>query len=326
DVIGFPVCFFIRPKVVAERLDGRWTVLQGEISPSELEKMERMFIDKGNPAVTMRPQTGHEEYLRQFNKIQDHIHRGDIYELNYCISFHAQGAAIDPRSVYARLRSRTEAPFSAFVQLGDRYLLCASPERYIQRKGNRVISQPIKGTAKRSIDPEEDQRIAESLRNNQKERSENIMITDLVRNDLSKSAIPGTVEVDELCGIYSFRTVHQMISTISAQFEEDVDAVQLLGDTFPMGSMTGAPKVRAMEIIDLVENHARGLYSGSVGYIEPNGNFDFNVVIRSLLYNSKTQYLSAQVGSAITSGSEGEAEYKECLLKAEALLKALNDD
>lgn len=204
--------------------------------------------------------------------------------------------------------------------------MCGSPERYLRKIGNKVISQPIKGTAPRSADVEEDAQNIVRLKTDPKERAENIMITDLVRNDLSKSALPGSVKVEELCEIYSYQTVHQMISTISAQYPADLPFTKIIADTFPMGSMTGAPKVMAMKLIHEIEKKARGLYSGSVGYIDPNGDFDFNVVIRSLQYNAETNYLSAMVGSAITALANPETEYQECLLKADALFKALNDD
>lgn len=325
DPVGFPVvCFFI-PQVVAEKINGQWQVVYGEASNAEIAAVLSNFSNQPNLKTTLLPTVSKEEYTRQFEHVQKHIHRGDVYELNYCIEF-ANVATIDPRSVYSRLKTRTRAPFSAYFNWENSYLMCGSPERYLQKIGSKVISQPIKGTAPRSADANVDAMIIARLQNDPKERAENIMITDLVRNDLSKSALPGSVQVEELCEIYSFQTVHQMISTISAQYPENISFSQIIADTFPMGSMTGAPKVRAMQIIDDVERGTRGLYSGTVGYVDPNGNFDFNVVIRSVQYNAQTQYLSAMVGSAITALSNAETEYNECLLKADALFKALSDD
>lgn len=201
--------------------------------------------------------------------------------------------------------------------------MCASPERYLQKKGSRVISQPIKGTAKRFADPELDDQAKSHLATDAKERAENIMITDLVRNDLSKTALPNSVVVEELCGIYSFKQVHQMITTIASEVPENCPPVDLLKTTFPMGSMTGAPKLSAMQIIEELEETQRGLYSGSVGYFTPSGDFDFNVVIRSILYNEERAYVSFSVGSAITSLAQAEQEYEECLLKANAMRAVL---
>ena len=223
------------------------------------------------------------------------------------------------------IHAATKAPFSAFFDWNDHSIMCGSPERYLKKLGNQLISQPIKGTMRRGADAEEDEALKAQLSADPKERSENIMITDLVRNYLSKVATKGSVQVDELCGIYTFETVHQMITTISAELKDGVSIAELIQATFPMGSMTGAPKVRAMQIIEELEVSKRGVYSGAMGYIDPEGNMDFNVVIRSLLYNKKKRYLSALVGGAITAASDPEREYDECLLKAQALFKALQE-
>ena len=265
-----------------------------------------------------------EEYVDRVNKIKEHIFRGDIYELNFCMEFYANKANINPSNTYNKLISLSPTPFAAFVKSGEHYLLSASPERYIKRVGNRVISQPIKGTARRGNSADNDNCLKADLINDPKEQSENIMITDLVRNDLSKVAKRGSVKVEELMGLYTFPQVHQLISTISADVSSKTTWLDIVKATFPMGSMTGAPKINAMQLIDKYEVSKRGLYSGAVGYIAPNGDFDFNVVIRSLLYNNNTKCISFSVGSAITANSNAEAEYNECLLKASALLKALN--
>ena len=262
-------------------------------------------------------------YLEKIAGIQEHIHRGDIYEMNFCMELKKENISIDPYSVYHKLTSQSPAPFSCFYRANNNYLLCSSPERFLQRKGSKLISQPMKGTARRGKDDAEDDKIKSALLQNEKERSENVMIVDLVRNDLSRIAKRSRVKLDELFGIYSFPAVHQMISTISAEVKDDVTFSQIIKALFPMGSMTGAPKIRAMQLIDEFEDFNRGIYSGSVGYIEPNGNFDFNVVIRSILYNDEKKKLSIPVGGAITAASIAQEEYDECLLKAQSLLKSL---
>ena len=264
------------------------------------------------------------EYVGIVEKLQRHISLGDVYEVNYCIEFFAKRLDISPVQLYRKLNEVSPSPFSAFVKYHDKSLICASPERYLKKEGSRLISQPIKGTSPRDADPEVDRANIEYLKSSEKERAENVMITDLVRNDLSKVAKQGRVKVEELCGVYSFRQVHQMISTISAEMDERYSWVDAIKATFPMGSMTGAPKVNAMKLIERYEVTKRGLYSGSVGYVTPEGNFDFNVVIRSILYNRKKGYLSFMVGSAITALANPESEYEECLVKASAIMEVLN--
>ena len=263
-----------------------------------------------------------EEYIRIVNKLKQHIHRGDIYEINYCMEFFSKGLGIDLVDVFMKLNEASETPFSAFYRLDDKFLLCASPERFLKKSGKKIISQPMKGTAKRGATIPEDAEIKLLLSQNEKEKSENVMIVDLVRNDLSKTCT--NVSVDELFGVYTFKQWHQMISTVSGEIKDNIHFTDVIKNAFPMGSMTGAPKVRAMELIEKYEKTKRGLYSGSVGYISPNGDFDFNVVIRSILYNSSSKYLSFQVGSAITAHSIPENEYEECLLKAKGMFEALS--
>ncbi|MBN1990414.1 MAG: chorismate-binding protein [Bacteroidales bacterium] len=277
-----------------------------------------------NFANSFNARVSKKQYIDNFSKIQTHIQQGDIYEMNYCIEFFTNPKGFDPYNTHKQLLATSPTPYSAFFKDNSRFLLCASPERYIAKCHNTLISQPIKGTIARGATPEQDAANQLALSQNPKERAENIMIVDLVRNDLSRIASKGTVNVDELCGIYPFRQVHQMISTVSCTLEPDTCFSSLLRATFPMGSMTGAPKVRAMQIIDEYEAAQRGLYSGTTGYISPNGDFDFNVVIRSLLYNEKKKYLSFSVGSAITARANAAQEYDECLLKASAILKTLN--
>ncbi len=276
-------------------------------------------------SLDIKARISKKEYLQKINKMLDHIKRGDIYEANFCQEFYVENTEIDPLTIYNNLNAISEPPFAVFLKIEHQYLLSASPERYLRKQGGKIISQPIKGTAKRLPNTNEDLKSALRLERDIKEQSENVMIVDLVRNDLSKSAKKGSVRVEELCKIYSFKQVHQMISTVVSDIKEETHAITVLKDTFPMGSMTGAPKVSAMNIIESLEETKRGLYSGAVGYFTPNGDFDFNVVIRSILYNQKQHYTSYSVGSAITSKSIPENEYQECLLKAAAMRYVLSN-
>jgi para-aminobenzoate synthetase component 1 len=260
-----------------------------------------------------------DEYHSKVTKVIDHIKRGDIYEANFCQEFYVENATINPIETYNHLNKISRPPFATYFRNEELYLLSATPERYIRKEGSKIISQPIKGTAKRYVDSIEDEKAAFDLARDEKERSENVMIVDLVRNDLSRSAKKGTVTVEELCKVYSFKQVHQLISTVVSEIDDEVHPVDVIRDTFPMGSMTGAPKISAMKIIEELEETKRGLYSGSVGYFTPNGDFDFNVVIRSILYNEEKKYISYSVGGAITAKSTPDKEYEECLLKAKAM-------
>lgn len=265
-------------------------------------------------------------YLHCVEQLKKHIMRGDCYEINFCQEFYAI-ADINPPAVYSRLAKTSPNPFGAFYRINNNYLLCASPERYLKKTANRIISQPIKGTSPR----DQSSQINDALRKrelseSEKDRSENVMIVDLVRNDLSKICEQGTVSVDELFGVYSFPQVHQMISTISGTLKKDVDFAEVLEATFPMGSMTGAPKRKVLELIEKFEEGKRGIYSGTVGYFTPQKDFDFNVVIRSLVYNAATNYLSFHTGSAITASSDAEKEYEECLLKGAAIREVFSEN
>jgi para-aminobenzoate synthetase component I len=266
-----------------------------------------------------------DEYFEKIDAILQHIHRGDIYEANFCQEFYAEKTSINPLETYKKLNTISNPPFATFLKCSDKYLLSASPERYLKKIGNIIISQPIKGTAKRSENIKEDEKLKQDLESDQKERSENIMIVDLVRHDLSKTAIKGSVNVKELCKVYSFEQVHQMVSTLVSKVEDSVHPVDIIKSTFPMGSMTGAPKISAMKIIEKLEDTKRGLYSGAVGYFTPNGDFDFNVVIRSILYNETKEYVSYSVGGAITAKSNPLREYEECLIKAKAMQTVLEN-
>ncbi|WP_240047309.1 anthranilate synthase component I family protein [Hymenobacter nivis] len=271
----------------------------------------------------LRPRLPRADYLRAVAAVREDILNGEVYELNLCQEFYAENVQLNPTDLFWRLNAASPAPFAGFVRWQDHYLLCASPERFLARRGPTVLSQPIKGTRRRGPTPADDAQQRQALLADEKERAENLMIVDLVRNDLARVAETGSVRVPELFGLYPFRHVWQMISTVEADLRPGVALPEILRATFPMGSMTGAPKVRAMQLIEGYERSRRGLYSGSIGWVGPGGDFDFNVVIRSLQYRADTGYLSFQVGSAITYDSDAEQEYAECLLKAQGLLEAL---
>jgi len=266
-----------------------------------------------------------QEYLKSVRAIQHQLQMGNIYEMNFCQEFVGE---LKDKSVALSMAHRVmraaDTPFSGFLKMGDKWIMSGSPERYLKKEGLQLTSEPIKGTARRFPDITKDNQVKKELQNSVKERAENLMIVDLVRNDLSKIACSESVVVDELCGIYSFETVHQMISTISCKLKDDTGLKEILKATFPMGSMTGAPKYSAMSLIEMFENFKRGVYSGSIGYIMPNKDFDFNVVIRSVLWDASTGELSAPVGGAITIDSIPEDEYAECLIKLSAIKTALS--
>lgn len=330
DGLEFPDLFFFQPKKLFLIKDNEVEIQYLRLCDDEIETdfnaiiSIELFDFSILREITINQRISKENYLSKVSKMLEHIHRGDIYEANFCMEFFAENAQIEPLEIYQKLNAISDPPFAVYFKNNVHYLLSASPERYLRKEGNKVISQPIKGTARRSFDLEQDKQLKFDLAQNEKERSENIMIVDLVRNDLSHTATKGSVQVEELCAIYTFKQVHQMISTVVSEVENTTSPIEILRTTFPMGSMTGAPKISAMQIIETLEETKRGLYSGAVGYFTPNGDFDFNVVIRSILYNSKKQYLSFSVGSAITSQAFPENEYEECLLKAKAMFEVLS--
>lgn len=277
------------------------------------------------PPVKIKLRVHKDEYFDKVTSMLRHIHRGDIYEANFCQEFYAENTTINPLETYVKLNQISKPPFASFVKFHDNYVASASPERYLKKEGNTIISQPIKGTAKRSENLAEDQNLKINLGKDEKERSENIMIVDLVRNDLSKTSIKGSVKVEELCKVYTFEQVHQMISTVTSEVTDKVHPVDIIKTTFPMGSMTGAPKISAMKIIEKLEETKRGIYSGAIGYFTPDNDFDFNVVIRSILYNARKKYVSYSVGGAITAKSNPLKEYEECLVKAKAMRQVLEN-
>ncbi len=331
DHLNFPELFFFQPKKMILWKNDSVEFLYMEEYMAEIENDVQEIrqvklkseTTSGNCKISSR--LSKEDYFEKVSNVLKHIHRGDIYEVNYCQEFYAEDCDINTIGVYQKLNQISQAPFASYIKLSDKFLLCASPERFVKKQNNKIIVQPIKGTARRLSDLAEDKKLAESLVNDPKERAENIMIVDLIRNDLSKNAVKGSVHVEELCKVYSFKQVHQLISTVVCSVERDDNGVDIIRNLFPMGSMTGAPKISAMKIIEEEEETKRGLYSGAVGYFDPEGDFDFNVVIRSILYNATKKYVSFSVGSAITSLSVIENEYEECLLKAKALKEALTN-
>ncbi len=332
DPIGFPDLYFFQPEVVVG-IQRRGKDYFAEISTLngsprcllEVAVRQRRLPRRTHASmpVPLRPRMPRDRYITTVHALQEHIAAGDAYEITLCQEFFAEGVSIDPLLTFERLNTLAQAPFSAFVRWHQCYLLCASPERFLAKEGRRLFSQPIKGTRPRLADAQADARMRETLRLSEKDRAENAMIVDLARNDLARHCTPGTVAVEELFGIYSFPVVHQMISTVSGLLAPEAHPVTALRDAFPMGSMTGAPKIRAMELIEQYECSQRGLYSGAVGYFSPEGDFDFNVVIRSILYAASTGYLSCPVGSAIVFDSKPEEEYEECLVKLRAMQESL---
>lgn len=328
DSFVLPNLFFFQPKkiwlvsknsVEALYLDGSqiqedWIQINKIVPLNEISNSKKIKLTK---------RLSENQYQNKIQRLLDHINKGDVYEANYCMEWFSENSEIIPAEVYLKLNEISTTPMSAYFKNKNLHLLSSSPERYIKRINDRIISQPIKGTSRRDENDLIDSKLMAELRLNVKERSENIMIVDLIRNDLSRFSIPGTVKVKELCKVYPFKQVHQMISTVESVVETDLSCTEIIKATFPMGSMTGAPKVKAMTIIEDLEVSTRGLYSGALGYIKPSGNFDFNVVIRSLIYDTNSKYLSFHVGSAITSKSKISCEYDECLLKAEAMISVL---
>ncbi|WP_442267445.1 aminodeoxychorismate synthase component I [Tenacibaculum sp. ZS6-P6] len=337
DGLAFPDIYFFQPQKIISIKGNEAKFLYLNAFDDEIEDDFESILgaslsvksdqskDEKSP-VKIKLRIHKDEYFSKLDQILKHIHRGDIYEANFCQEFYAENVNIDPYSIYRNLNTISEPPFATFFKHEELFLLSASPERYLRKEGSKIISQPIKGTAKRMVNSIEDDKIAFDLARDEKERSENIMIVDLVRNDLSRLAKKGSVKVEELCKVYSFKQVHQLISTVVSEINKDVHPVDIIKETFPMGSMTGAPKISAMEIIEKLEETKRGLYSGAFGYFTPEGDFDFNVVIRSILYNSDKKYVSYSVGGAITAKSVPEKEYEECLLKAKAMKQVLTQN
>jgi len=324
DQLNFPDLYFFVPEYLI-LIKGDNIEIIAHNPQYVLDSIDQQEDDrqKESAQINLRSRFTKAEYVETVKKIQEHISRGDIYVTNFCQEFFAEDAGIDPLATFLKLNSISPNPLASLFKWKDNYILSASPERFLAKRGNKLISQPIKGTAKRGETIEEDEAIKRQLRNHTKELQENVMVVDLVRNDLTRSAKKGTVKTEELFGIYSFNQLHQMISTVVCEIADGLSPVDAIKNTFPMGSMTGAPKISAMRLMEQYERTKRGVYSGALGYFSPDNDFDFNVVIRTLLYNSSKKYLSFQVGSAITYYADAEQEYEECLLKAKAILEVL---
>jgi len=331
DQLKFPELYFFVPKLTILSKNQSISIFYNDSNLSEKESLD--YIEKiksetiseditEKQEIEIQHRYTKNEYIETVEKLKNHIQIGDIYEINFCQEFYSK-TNINPLNTYLNLREISPTPFSCYYRNNNHYLLSASPERFIKKKNKKIISQPIKGTRKRGNTKIEDDILAKELYSDPKERAENVMIVDLVRNDLSKTAEKGSVKVEELYGVYSFKQVHQLISTVVSEVSKSTDIIEVIENAFPMGSMTGAPKVRAMKLIERYEKTKRGIYSGAVGFISPEKDFDFNVVIRSIMYNKLKKYVSFTVGGAITSMAIPEKEYEECMIKAEAMIKVL---
>lgn len=330
DGTGFPDIYFFQPEIVFIIRHHKIEIHSDVETVASLQKIYKTI----KQLLPLYPASDHtmkimnrmsmSYYIKGVKEIQHHINRGDIYEMNFCQEFYSENADINPYSTYLMVNSVSPAPFSSYLVFDHKYLICGSPERFLKKRGQMIISQPMKGTVRRGDYINEDRLLKQKLFSDPKERAENIMIVDLVRNDLSKTALRGSVKVEELCGVYTFNLWHQMISTIMSEVPDYSNPLDILTGAFPMGSMTGAPKIKAMQLIEEFELTRRGLYSGTLGYFSPDGDFDFNVVIRSVLFNAKNKYLSFQTGGAITALSDPGKEYDECILKAGGLMNVLH--
>lgn len=323
--LGFPDCYFFIPRVLLKFSKG-FVEIEAELPERIFSQIVNIKVSTGrenNSNIAIQSRFTKDQYFEAFEKMLAHIQRGDIYEVNLCQEFYAEDIQITPLSVYQKLNQISPTPFSTFFKIQDKFILSASPERFLAKRGDTMISQPIKGTAPRGHDELQDKEIIKQLRSNPKEIAENVMIVDLVRNDMTRSAKPGTVAAERKLEVHTFKQVHQLISTITCTKDDDISNVEAIKNIFPPGSMTGAPKISAMKLCDQYENTRRGVYSGTVGYFAPSGDFDFNVIIRTILYNQTQRYLSFHTGGAITIEADAEKEYNECLLKASAILKTL---
>jgi para-aminobenzoate synthetase component 1 len=323
DHLHFPELYFFEPEHLILINKGGVEIICDNPQLIFNTISHQVLSDYNPNPVNLQSRFSKADYIIAVNKIKAHIARGDIYVTNFCQEFFADNADIDPVATFLQLNRVSPTPFGTFYKWQDNYILCASPERFLAKRGDKLVSQPIKGTAKRGATEHEDEAIKEQLHNSIKELQENVMIVDLVRNDLTHSAKPGTVKTEELFGIYTFNQVHQMISTVVCELQDGLQSIEAIRNTFPMGSMTGAPKINSMRLMEQYERSKRGVYSGTIGYFSPDDDFDFNVVIRTLLYNSADNYLSFHTGGAITYHADAEKEYEECLLKAKAILEVL---
>lgn len=330
DDIQFPEAIFFTTKYVVELDNDKIKFIQGEKNAESISFINDFLRSEHEEDDTynfnFHSTTSKNEYLEHLSSLKKHISIGDIYEVNYCQEFIAKNVEIENKfQLYWKLNKITKAPYSTFLNFNNHSLYCGSPELYLSKRENKLTSKPIKGTSKRGGNKQQDEELKKKLKNDPKEKAENIMVVDLARNDLSRIALKNSIRVEELCEIYSFETVHQMISTISCSIDKSTSFTNILEATFPTASMTGVPKISALELIEKYEDFKRGIYSGTIGLIHPNGDFDLNVVIRSLVYNKKNKTLSCGVGGAITDLSTPEQEYEECIVKVKRILDGVNE-
>lgn len=300
--------------ICEEEIEADWNT----INNIKVEDYEREALH-----LPIQAKLSKQAYLEKINKIQDYIRQGKITEINFCQEFYAHAELKNPLAIYQHLNAISSTPFASYVRMEEDYILCASPERYLSNTAGLIKAQPIKGTAKRKENTLEDRKIRLGLETNEKEIAENVLITEMLVEEFYEIAEEESVQITELCKAYSFKQVHQLISTIVCHLKPELSEVDAIKATYPMGSMTGIPKDITLKIIEELENFDRGLYSGSVGYFAPNGDFDFNVVIRSILYNAKSKYVSFAAGGAITALSDPEEEYQETMLKVKAMEEVL---
>ncbi len=308
---GVPDLFFMVPRLLLEiDIDKKITQLKGKAFPEELKEEGQSPLK-----VQLQNRISKKEYQDLIEQAKVDIYEGEYYEINlsHPLQFNFEG---DPLSLYESMKTAGPVPFGSYLEMDELVICCSSPERFLARSGNRVWSQPIKGTASRGKEDDAEAELIK-LRDSEKERAENLMIVDLVRNDLGRVAIKNSVRVSNLFEIQSFETVHQMVSTVECTVDDEIESEEVIKACFPMGSMTGAPKISAMKAIEKYEHYRRGIYSGAIGYFSPNGDFDFNVVIRTAIINGDK--LIYPVGGAITSDSDAEDEWEETLLKAKAI-------
>ena len=326
DFLQFPDLAFFEPEIVLQFSAHALTIIAADPDAvyQSILQQNAQLQPSTTASIKINQRISKTEYLNIVRQLKEHIQRGDCYEINFCQEFYSEKVIADPFLLYQKLSQLSPNPFSGLYRLHDKWMICASPERFIRKESKSITSQPIKGTLQRNSKKKMVKQEQLELLNSDKDRSENVMVVDLVRNDLSRICKEGTVNVDELFGIYTFPQVHQMISTISGTLTEPTSFADIIRAMFPMGSMTGAPKMSVMNLIDRYEPSKRGLFSGTIGYITPQDDFDFNVVIRSMLYNQTMQYLSFQTGSGITIYSDPVKEWEECMIKAGAIKKILS--
>lgn len=304
--------YLMEPSVLIQISDDKADIIFGdELELDQTEKVNSFSLGKLISGVSKN------RYIETVKEIQKQIKEGDFYELNFSYPIQADFDG-EPYELYRAMRNINPVPFGAYLELNDKQICSSSPERFLQKKGDTILSEPIKGTSARSTSEVEDEDFKKLLLND-KNRAENLMIVDLVRHDFSKVCKTGSVTVQKLFDIRTFETVHQMISRIEGELYADQNSISALKACFPMGSMTGAPKIKVMQEIEHYENYRRGIYSGAIGYITPDDDMDFSVVIRTaIVQNGELTY---PVGGAITSDSDPEEEWEETKLKAQTIIR-----